>query len=87
MYRRDNATMCDYVSKDSVQGVMQAGIRQATASDYGATRRPTPLEEMEKQQAYRDQESQVKYEGMAFLRENPTFNTFIDLIRKGALSI
>lgn len=42
---------------------------------------------MEKRNVQLEQEHAVRAEGIAFLRENPVFNQFIGLIRKGAIEL
>lgn len=53
----------------------------------GSYYRPSPLEEMEKQQIYSAEQAQLKSQGIEFLRENPAFNKFIELIRQGSIGI
>lgn len=50
-------------------------------------RRPSPLESMEAQQARELEATQLRSEGIEFLRANPAFDQFIVLIRKGAIGI
>ena len=47
----------------------------------------TPLEQMQERSNRIEQEFSKLSEGIQFLRENPQFNRFIELIRKGSIGI
>ena len=49
--------------------------------------RSNPVAEMEKRNAQIEQEHSKRSEGIAFLKENPQFDRFIELIRKGSIQI
>jgi len=55
----------------------------AQTSEY----RPSPAEEAEKRTHYHYEEAEKASRGAAFLRDNPAFSEFINLIRRGCIQI
>lgn len=91
--------MCDYAKDAQLKtGAAMTGgtyppptmadMQNAVAAQQGySPRRPSLREEMEKAQ-YRDgEQAQLRSEAIDFLRDNPAFDQFISLLRKGAISI
>jgi hypothetical protein len=60
-------------------GEALAGVGRPYASN--------PLEQMERRNAEIEQEHVRRAEGIQFLRDNPQFEKFIELIRKESISI
>ncbi len=69
-----------YADQTTTGGPVMAGIA-------GSCYRPSPLEDSLKERSRIELRHGQLGEGIAFLQENPAFNQFIELIRKGCISI
>jgi hypothetical protein len=75
----------DYNAKMGATPAPQmAGCDQEQAP---STRRPSPFQEMEKQLRHHDESAKRIARGVAFLRQHPEFEEFIQLIRTGSIDI
>lgn len=79
--------MCDYAKDAQLKQAIHEQQYQNTGVAAGRSYRPTPLEDMAMADREMQQAAELRREGMAFLSENPAFNQFIALIRKGAIAI